>query len=96
MPIETPSRSNYQPSSEEAFLRSSQRRFVKNYTQPDSKGSEDGTKTKVPSDKDRNVYAGFKENESDATGDREEELTHYQQKLMMSIERRVGGECLVV
>lgn len=92
MPIETPSRSHYQPSSEEAFLRSSQRRFVKNFTHPDSKGSEEGTKTKIPSDKDRNVYSGFKENESDATWDREEDLTHYQQKLMKSIERRVGGK----
>jgi hypothetical protein len=89
---ETPSRIYFQPSSEEAFLRSSQRKYVKNYNHPQEKNSEEGSKSKSSNEKDRSVYAGFKENENSSTSSKDQEYSEYQQKLMMSIERRVGGK----
>lgn len=88
---ETPSRMYFQPSSEEAFLRSSQRKYARNYSRPMDKGSEEGSKSKSSNEKDRSVYAGFKENENSSCSSKDQEYSEYQQKLMMSIERRVGG-----
>lgn len=88
-PIETPSRSIYNPSSEEAFMRSSQRRFVNKNYQAEGKNSDDGSKSKSSNDKDRSVYSGFKENESEQNV---KDYSEYQHKLMQSIERRVGGK----
>lgn len=91
-PIETPSRSIYNPSSEEAFMRSSQRRFVnKNYQA--EKNSDDGSKSKSSNDKDRSVYSGFKENDSEKNV---KDYSEYQHKLMQSIERRVGGKFMFI
>ena len=89
---QTPSRAACQPSSEEAFLRSSQRKYSKNYTVPQDKNSDSSNKSKLSNENDRNVYAGFKENENAMGFSKDIEYTEKQQKLMKSIERRVGGK----
>lgn len=84
VPMETPSRSVFQPSSgEEALLRSTKRNFARVHVAKENKNSDDASKSS--GDKDRNVYAGLKDDE------RDDELPKYQQKIMQSIERRVGG-----
>jgi hypothetical protein len=91
-PADTPSRSQHPASSEDAFIKSVQRNFAKNYaipeTQKDTKA--DFFDLQNLKDKDRDVYAGFKENESDASSVCDEN-NGYKDKLVKSIERRVGG-----
>lgn len=102
--LETPARSSasiFNPSSEEAFMRSSKRNFVmvsKNAPQTyEPKLTESG--------KDRNVYTGISESDevyaaqtalhtySEHFTDKmdDDELTLHQNRLLQSIERRVGG-----
>lgn len=93
-PVETPSRSIYQPSSEEAFLRSAQRNYTRKQIPDDNKSNEETNKSKSSNDRDRNVYTGFNEPENIPKENKptEEEESEKQQKLLQSIERRVGGK----
>ena len=87
--LETPSRSLYPPSSEEAFLKSVKRNFVR-LQAPVESTNDEGTKSKNSGDRDRNVYTGFNADDSQSESG-EIEISNYQKKIMMSIERRVGG-----
>lgn len=87
--IETPSRTIYPPSSEEVFLKSAKRNFVRPQA-PTDNTNEDDCKSKQFGEKDRNVYTGFNGDDSQSEAD-DNEFSDYQKKIMMSIERRVGG-----
>ena len=88
-PVDTPNRLQYPCTSDKEFVPNNKRRFVKNYV---IREENDSKEDRSSSDKDRDIYGGFKENESDASSVFEEDNNNYKQHLLQSVERRVGGK----
>lgn len=91
IPLDTPNRLQHPSTGDEVFLESSKRKFVKNYTIPE-KSEGNNISNENEKEKDREVYGGFNESESEATSMYVEENNDNDQKLLQSIERRVGGK----
>lgn len=88
-PADTPSRALNPSTGDEAFLQSNKRNFARNYVIEDKENSADDSSS---GDNDRQVYGGFKENESDSTSVYMEDAGDYNQRIVQSIERRIGGK----
>ncbi len=89
-PADTPSRAMNPSTGDGAYIESSKRRFVRNYTIAEKENSEIEDEGEG-SEGDRQVYGGFGENESDTTSVYNEEGNAYDERIVQSIERRVGG-----
>lgn len=70
-------------------MQSNKRNFVRNYVIEEKENSAEGSPS---AENDRQVYGGFKENESDSTSVYMEDAGDYNQRIVQSIERRIGGK----